>query len=39
MELTNSNTANNLAEAFGGESIANRKYLFLAEVTRPARYA
>lgn len=34
MDLTNSNTANNLAEAFGGESMANRKYLFFAEVTR-----
>jgi rubrerythrin len=34
MDLFNSNTAKNLAEAFGGESMANRKYLFFAEVTR-----
>ncbi|RUR77919.1 rubrerythrin family protein [Chlorogloeopsis fritschii PCC 9212] len=34
MDLSNSNTAKNLAEAFGGESMANRKYLFFAEVTR-----
>lgn len=34
MDLTNSNTAKNLADAFGGESMANRKYLFFAEVTR-----
>jgi rubrerythrin len=34
MNLSNSNTAKNLAEAFGGESMANRKYLFFAEVTR-----
>ncbi|MBE9068170.1 rubrerythrin family protein [Leptolyngbya cf. ectocarpi LEGE 11479] len=34
MDLTNSNTAQNLSEAFGGESMANRKYLFFAEVTR-----
>ncbi|MDJ0694309.1 rubrerythrin family protein [Mastigocoleus sp. MO_188.B34] len=34
MDLSNSNTAKNLEEAFGGESMANRKYLFFAEVTR-----
>lgn len=34
MDLTNSNTAKNLSEAFAGESMANRKYLFFAEVTR-----
>ncbi|MBR8834612.1 MAG: rubrerythrin family protein [Stigonema ocellatum SAG 48.90 = DSM 106950] len=34
MDLSNSNTAKNLAEAFAGESMANRKYLFFAEVTR-----
>ncbi|KST66542.1 rubrerythrin family protein [Mastigocoleus testarum] len=34
MDLSNSNTVKNLEEAFGGESMANRKYLFFAEVTR-----
>ena len=34
MDLTNSNTAKNLDDAFAGESMANRKYLFFAEVTR-----
>ncbi|MDJ0737870.1 MAG: rubrerythrin family protein [Nostocaceae cyanobacterium] len=34
MDLSNSNTANNLEAAFGGESMANRKYLFFAEVAR-----
>jgi rubrerythrin len=34
MDLSNANTAKNLAEAFAGESMANRKYLFFAEVTR-----
>lgn len=34
MDLSNSNTAKNLSEAFAGESMANRKYLFFAEVTR-----
>ncbi len=34
MDLSNSNTANNLEAAFGGESMANRKYLFFAEVVR-----
>ncbi len=34
MDLSNSNTANNLEAAFGGGSMANRKYLFFAEVTR-----
>jgi rubrerythrin len=34
MDLSNSNTAKNLESAFAGESMANRKYLFFAEVTR-----
>lgn len=34
MDLSNANTARNLAEAFGGESMANRKYLFFADVAR-----
>ncbi|MGG6293367.1 rubrerythrin family protein [Leptolyngbya sp. AN02str] len=34
MDLSNSNTAKNIEAAFGGESMANRKYLFFAEVTR-----
>jgi rubrerythrin len=34
MELSNSNTLKNLESAFAGESMANRKYLFFAEVTR-----
>lgn len=34
MDLSQSNTAKNLEAAFGGESMANRKYLFFAEVTR-----
>ncbi len=34
MDLSNSNTAKNLEAAFGGESMANRKYLFFAEVVR-----
>jgi rubrerythrin len=34
MDLGNSNTVKNLESAFGGESMANRKYLFFAEVTR-----
>jgi rubrerythrin len=34
MDLSNSHTAKNLEAAFGGESMANRKYLFFAEVTR-----
>lgn len=34
MDLSNSNTAKNLADAFAGESMANRKYLFFAEVVR-----
>ncbi|MGK7881133.1 MAG: rubrerythrin family protein [Crocosphaera sp.] len=34
MNLSNKNTAKNLEAAFGGESMANRKYLFFAEVTR-----
>jgi rubrerythrin len=34
MNLENSNTAKNLEDAFGGESMANRKYLFFAEVVK-----
>lgn len=34
MDLSNSNTIKNLESAFGGESMANRKYLFFAEVTK-----
>ncbi len=34
MNLSNNNTAKNLEAAFGGESMANRKYLFFAEVTQ-----
>ncbi|MGK7947107.1 MAG: rubrerythrin family protein [Microcystaceae cyanobacterium] len=34
MDLSNPNTAKNLDAAFGGESMANRKYLFFADVTR-----
>jgi rubrerythrin len=34
MDLTNSNTAQNLSDAFAGESMANRKYLFFAEVAK-----
>lgn len=34
MDLSNSNTAKNISEAFAGESMANRKYLFFAEVAR-----
>lgn len=34
MDLSNSNTAKNLADAFAGESMANRKYLFFADVAR-----
>lgn len=32
MDLSNSNTLKNLESAFAGESMANRKYLFFAEV-------
>lgn len=32
MDLSNSNTLKNLEAAFAGESMANRKYLFFAEV-------
>ena len=32
MDLSNSNTLKNLEAAFGGESMANRKYLYFAEV-------
>lgn len=34
MDMSNANTAKNLEAAFGGESMANRKYLFFAEVTK-----
>jgi rubrerythrin len=34
MNLENSNTARNLEDAFGGESMANRKYLFFSEVAK-----
>lgn len=34
MDLSNAETAKNLESAFGGESMANRKYLFFAEVTK-----
>ncbi|WP_088889033.1 rubrerythrin family protein [Leptolyngbya ohadii] len=34
MDLSNSKTAKNLADAFAGESMANRKYLFFADVAR-----
>lgn len=34
MDLSNSRTAKNLADAFAGESMANRKYLFFADVAR-----
>ncbi|MEM7771824.1 MAG: rubrerythrin family protein [Cyanobacteria bacterium P01_E01_bin.6] len=34
MDLTNSTTAQNLSDAFAGESMANRKYLFFAEIAR-----
>lgn len=34
MDLSNFNTLNNLEAAFAGESMANRKYLFFAEVAR-----
>ncbi|TAF07648.1 MAG: rubrerythrin family protein [Nostocales cyanobacterium] len=34
MDLSNFTTLNNLAAAFGGESMANRKYLFFANVAR-----
>ncbi len=34
MDLSNSNTSKNLESAFAGESMANRKYLFFAEVAR-----
>lgn len=34
MDMNNANTAKNLEAAFGGESMANRKYLFFSEVTK-----
>lgn len=39
MDLSNSNTLKNLDAAFAGESMANRKYLFFAEVARQLGYA
>ncbi|HEY9709930.1 MAG TPA: rubredoxin [Oculatellaceae cyanobacterium] len=39
MDLSNSNTLKNLEAAFAGESMANRKYLFFAEVARKLGYA
>ena len=39
MNLSNSNTLKNLESAFGGESMANRKYLFFAEVARQLGFA
>lgn len=38
MALPNSNTFKNLDAAFAGESMANRKYLFFAEVARKLGY-
>ncbi len=38
MDLSNSNTLKNLDAAFAGESMANRKYLFFAEVARKLGY-
>lgn len=38
MDLSNSNTIKNLAAAFGGESMANRKYLFFADVASKLGY-
>ena len=34
MDLSNFTTLQNLEAAFGGESMANRKYLFFADVAR-----
>ena len=34
MDLSNPSTQANLEAAFGGESMANRKYLFFAEVAK-----
>lgn len=39
MDLSNSNTHKNLESAFAGESMANRKYLFFAEVARQLGFA
>src|SRR3712207_5249837 len=38
MDLSNSNTLKNLDAAFAGESMANRKYLFFADVVRKLGY-
>ena len=35
MDIAKPSTAANLEAAFGGESMANRKYLFFAEVAIP----
>ena len=39
MDLSNFTTHQNLEAAFGGESMANRKYLFFAEVARKLGFA
>lgn len=39
MDLSNSHTLKNLDAAFAGESMANRKYLFFAEVVRKLGFA
>jgi len=39
MDLSNFTTLQNLESAFGGESMANRKYLFFAEVSRTLGFA
>ncbi|WP_414564947.1 MULTISPECIES: rubrerythrin family protein [unclassified Anabaena] len=38
MDMSNVTTLQNLEAAFGGESMANRKYLFFAEVARKLGY-
>lgn len=38
MDLSQATTFQNLVAAFGGEAIANRKYLFFADVTRKLGY-
>jgi rubrerythrin len=39
MSQNNSNTIKNLEAAFGGESMANRKYLFFADIARKLGFA
>jgi rubrerythrin len=39
MSQSNSNTIKNLEAAFGGESMANRKYLFFADIARKLGFA